>query len=86
MIDSEEAARRLARTIVSDMTVYHKELVKDGIKNDNIFEVMESNIEEGLRFYKDQVSPLIQKQCNYFNEALVDILVIEASEIEAKIW
>jgi len=86
MIKSEEGARRLARTIVSDMTIYHKDLVKDGIKNDNIFEIMKPNIEEGLRFYKDQVSPLIQKQFNYFNEALVDILLTEASEIESKIW
>jgi len=86
MIKIEEDALRLARTIISDIVVYHRDSVVEGIKNDNIFDLLKSQIEEGLNFYENQVDPSIVKKNNFFNEALVDILLKEGSEVESKIW
>lgn len=41
LINTPDAAMRLARTIISDIVLYNKEKVKEGIKNDNIFELIE---------------------------------------------
>jgi len=45
-ITSPEAAARLARTILSDIALYNKEKVKGGLKNDNLFEVLEKELKE----------------------------------------
>jgi hypothetical protein len=39
LVDNPKLAFRLARAIVSDIALYNQEKVKEGIKNDSIFEV-----------------------------------------------
>ena len=41
LIDNPDQARRLARAIISDVAIYNREKVTDGIKNDRIFELLE---------------------------------------------
>ena len=36
LIDNPDQAKRLARAILSDVAMYNKEKVENGIKNDNI--------------------------------------------------
>ena len=40
LIETEEAARRLARAIASDLSLYNEEKVVEGITNDSLYEVM----------------------------------------------
>ena len=85
-ITSPEAAARLARTILSDIALYNKEKVKEGIKNDNLFEVLEKELKEGLDLYNSKVDPGLLKKTNFFNKAIVDILVKRSGDVESEIW
>lgn len=86
LITSPEAAARLARTILSDIALYNKEKVKEGIKNDNLFETLEKELKEGLDLYNTKVDPGLLKKTNFFNKAIVDILVKRSGDVESEIW
>ena len=47
IIETEEAARRLARAIASDLSLYNEEKILSGLKNDNLYEELSEEIEEG---------------------------------------
>lgn len=85
LIETEEAARRLARAIASDLSLYNEEKIVRGIESDSLFEELEEEIEEGRALYKSRVAPgLYQK--NYYDRALVDILVKSKGHIKSPIW
>ena len=85
LIETEEAARRLARAIASDLSLYNEEKIVQGIQNDDLFTVLAEEVEEGRALYKSRVSPdLYQK--NFYDRALIDILVKSKGHIKSKIW
>ncbi|AUX24847.1 hypothetical protein SOCEGT47_053870 [Sorangium cellulosum] len=85
LIETEEAARRLARAIASDLSLYNEEKIVQGIQQDDLFNVLTEEIEEGRALYKSRVSPdLYQK--NFYDRALVDILIKSKGHIKSKIW
>lgn len=81
LITDPEAARRLARTIISDITIYNKEKVREGIKNDNLFEVLNNELEQGRKVYEGRVSPDIVKNNNFYDLAIVDVMVQQATDL-----
>ncbi len=85
LIESEKDARRLARAIASDLSLYNEDKIVDGIKNDNLFESIAEEIEEGRAHYKSRVAPALYDK-NYFDRALVDILVRSKAHIPSKVW
>ncbi len=85
LIESEKDARRLARAIASDLSLYNEDKIVDGIKNDNLFEAIAEEIEEGRAHYKSRVAPALYDK-NYFDRALVDILVRSKAHIPSKVW
>ena len=85
LIETEEAARRLARAIASDLSLYNEEKIVQGIQKDDLFAVLAEEIEEGRALYKSRVSPdLYQK--NFYDRALVDILVKSKGHIKSVVW
>jgi hypothetical protein len=85
LIDNPEHARRLARAIVSDVAVYNREKVEAGIRNDNIFEVLADEIEEGRQHFLSRVEP-DPGLAGIFDIALVDVLIKRAGKIDSSIW
>lgn len=85
LIDNVDQAKRLARTIVSDVAIYNREKVEEGIRNDNIFDVLSAEIEEGRQHFNSRIAPELVSG-NYFELALVDILVKRSEKIESSIW
>jgi hypothetical protein len=85
LIETEEAARRLARAIASDLSLYNEEKIVNGITNDNLFETLAEEIEEGRALYKRRVAPELYPK-NFYDRALVDILVKSKGHIKSKIW
>jgi hypothetical protein len=85
LIDTEEAARRLARAIASDLSLYNEEKIVRGIEGDRLFEELEEEIEEGRALYKSRVSPDLYQR-NFYDRALVDILVRSKGHIKSDIW
>jgi len=86
IIDDPELARRLSRAIVSDVALYNQAKVQEGIENDNVFEVMEDELEEGRKLYLTRVSPEIAQNHNFYDLAIVDVLVKQSGRIESDIW
>ena len=84
--DPHERARRLARLIVGDIVLYHQEKILQGIKNDTLFQVLEEELAEGRKYYDKNVDPAVVSQTDYFNQAIVDILVKGRGNVESRIW
>jgi len=85
-IEDADKARRLARTIVSDIALYNREEIRKGIKNDTVFELLAVELERGKKLYLSRVSPELQKQKNFYNQAIVDILIKQYGNTESTIW
>ncbi len=85
LIETEEAARRLARAIASDLSLYNEEKITQGIAHDNLFEVLAEEIEEGRQLFKSRVSPELYNK-NFYGRAIVDILVKSKRHIKSKVW
>ena len=84
-IDNPDLAKRLARAILSDVAMYNPEKVENGIKNDNIFEVLKEELEEGRQHFFSRVSPDVNPETIY-DIAVVDVLIKRAGKIESSIW
>ena len=85
LIDTEEAARRLARAIASDLSLYNEEKIVRGIEGDSLFEVLNEEIEEGRALYKSRVTPDLYAH-NFYDRALVDILVRSKGHLKSLMW
>ena len=84
-IDNPDLAKRLARAILSDVAMYNPEKVENGIKNDNIFDVLKDELEEGRQHFHSRVSPDLNADSIY-DIAVVDVLIKRAGKIESSIW
>jgi hypothetical protein len=85
LIDNPDQARRLARAIISDVAMYNKDKVESGIRNDNIFELLQDELEEGRQHFFSRVAPELNPQAIY-DIAVVDVLIKRAGKIESSIW
>ena len=86
MITKPEEAKRLARTIISDIVMYNQQKVKEGIEKDSLFEVLTDELAEGKKYYESMVEEEIRESSNFFNEALVDVLLQQNAKIKSEIW
>jgi hypothetical protein len=84
--DPHERAKRLARLIVGDIVLYNRAKITEGIRNDTLFQVLEKELEEGRQYYQKHVDPAVTGQADYFNLAVVDILVKGRGDVESRIW
>lgn len=85
MIDNPEQAKRLARAIISDVAMYNKEKVENGIKNDDIFDTLKEELDEGRQHFFSRVAPELKPEA-IFDIAVVDVLIKRAGKIESSIW
>ncbi|MBI5495812.1 MAG: hypothetical protein HY904_12380 [Deltaproteobacteria bacterium] len=86
LIDSPELAMRLARAIASDISLYNEAKIVGGIQNDNLFESLDAELAEGRELYKSRVTPDLYGRTNYFDRAIVDVLMRGKGHIKSKIW
>lgn len=85
LIETEEAARRLARAIASDLSLYNEEKILGGIRDDSLFEALADEIEEGRALFKSRVSSDLYAK-NFYDRAIVDILVKHKGHVKSKLW
>lgn len=87
MTDEEKMkAMRLARAIASDISLYNEQKIIQGIEHDNLFETLKDEIEEGRELFKTRVSPEIFRQTNFFDRAIVDVVLKPKGYVKSKIW
>jgi uncharacterized hydantoinase/oxoprolinase family protein len=85
LIETEEAARRLARAIASDLSLYNEEKIVKGIQEDALFGALAEEIEEGRALYKSRVSAELYGK-HFYDRALVDILIKSKGHVKSKMW
>lgn len=85
LIETEEAARRLARAIASDLSLYNEEKIVQGVQNDNLFEAIAEEIEEGRALFKSRVAPALYAK-GFYDRALIDILVRSKGHVQSPMW
>jgi len=85
LIETEEAARRLARAIASDLSLYNEEKIVQGIQNDDLFDRLSEEIEEGRVLFKSRVAPALFEK-NFYDRAVIDILIKSKGHVRSKLW
>ncbi|HJL42672.1 MAG TPA: hypothetical protein RMG48_15310 [Myxococcales bacterium LLY-WYZ-16_1] len=85
-IDTPEGARRLARTIASDISLYNEDKIARAVKNDDVFVALEPEIREGLQLYESRVDPDLRARSNFFYRAIVDVVLRSKGSIPSKMW
>ncbi len=86
LIDTPEAAMRLARAIASDISLYNEEKIIEGIRQDTLFDILRDELDEGMNLYKSRVAPDLFETTNFYNRAVVDVIVKSKGHIKSKIW
>lgn len=69
-----EKARRLARTILSDIYLYSKAKVDDSIRNDTFHKIFASELREGLKLYENRIPAEVKRLGDFFNEAVSNFI------------
>jgi hypothetical protein len=86
MIDTPEAANRLARAILSDIRLYNEDKVREGIEKDTLFDLLAEELEEGRTHYAGRVDRALRRRTNFYERAIVDVLVYQSRRIKSPIW
>ncbi len=76
-----DEARRLARLILSDIVIYHAARVEQAIREDNFFELLREEIEEGRQYYDSRVSLRVRRDTEIFTETLQQFVQMKREEI-----
>ncbi len=69
-----EKARRFARIIISDIALYNQRLVEEGIRNDNFYSLLGSEIHEGRKLYNSRVTDEIITHGDYYKQAIDEFI------------
>ena len=85
LIDNVDRARRLARAIASDLTLYNEAKIVQGIQNDTLFDVMRDEIEEGRALFRSRVTTEIYGTSVY-ERALCDVMLRSKAHVKSRIW
>jgi CheY-like chemotaxis protein len=75
-------ARRLARLILSDIIIYHAAKVEQGIRDDNFFEVLHGEIEDGRQYYDSRVPFRVRRDSEIYKETLQQFVQMKREELE----
>ena len=87
MTEEEKAkAVRLARTIASDISLYNEAKIAQGIEQDNFFEALRDELAEGRDLYRSRVSPEVYTTTNFFDRAVVDVILARKGKIKSRLW
>jgi two-component system sensor histidine kinase/response regulator len=68
--DKIERAKRLARTILSDIYLYNTAKADEAIRNNTFATVFASEIREGLKLYDNRISQEVRAQGDFFKETI----------------
>ena len=71
---AHEAAKRLARLIISDIALYNQKAVDEGVRNGTFYDLLKNDIAEGKKLYEGRVTPDIVSGADYYREAIEDFI------------
>ena len=74
-----------ARSAQLDLTAAGKKIIR-GLSEDKLFTELSDEIEEGRELYRARVSPELYEKTNFFDRAVVDIIIKSKGHVRSKIW
>jgi response regulator RpfG family c-di-GMP phosphodiesterase len=80
-----EDARRLARLILSDIVIYHPEKVEKSIRDNNFFEILHDQINEGREYYDSRVPLRVRRDTEIFAETMQQFVQMKRDELKVKV-
>lgn len=79
--DLTEKAKRLARTIVSDIYLYSRAKVDEAIRKGTFHELFASEVKEGIKLYESRIPAEVRRQGDFFNEAVTNFIEKKKKEL-----
>jgi len=86
LIETPEQAIRLARAICSDVSLYNEEKIVRSIEQDNFFDALHEELEEGRELYRSRVAPSLFSHTNFYDRAIVDVILRSKGHVKSRIW
>lgn len=74
MDEKIERAKRLARTIVSDIYLYNTPKVETAIINNTFYSVFAAELREGLKLYEHRIAQEVRDRGDFFKETIQDFI------------
>ncbi len=65
-----EKAKRLARTIISDIYFYNPKKFDEAIKKGTFYETFQEELKEGLKLYESRIPYEVRQKADYFKEEM----------------
>jgi DNA-binding response OmpR family regulator len=81
---AHEAAKRLARIIMSDIALYNQRAVEEGVRNGTIYELLRDEIEEGKKLYDGRVPHEIVSSTDYYRQAIDEFVKKRKMEMQKR--
>src|SRR5690606_271929 len=72
--EAEQAARRYARLLVSEIKLYNEAAVREGREKRDLGRRLASDIERARRLYEERISSTVPGRSQYFQQELVQTL------------
>ena len=69
-----DAAKRLARLIISDIALYNQKQVEEGVKNGNFHDLLKDELGEGLKLYETRTPEVVAQATDYYGEAISEFV------------
>ncbi len=86
LYDNADRALRYAKTIASDMVEYNKDALLKSLKEDNVWEALEEQVQQGREEFNARVTPEIAAM-NIYERALVEVLLHRMKDrVKTPIW
>lgn len=70
----DDAARRYAKLLVSEIKLYHESAVAQGRRDANLLQRLRQEVDRARTLYDDRVPPSVRTRADYFDEELVRTL------------
>jgi hypothetical protein len=77
---------RLARAICSDISLYNEEKIVKSIEQDTFFDALRDELAEGREHYRSRVAPELFSKTNFFDRAIVDVILKSKGRVRSRIW
>jgi len=85
-IRTPDEARRFARVVISDIAAYNGPKVEKGLREDALFEELRDELYDAELFYRSRVDKALCDATNFFNMAVIDLLIKTKKHIASPLW
>lgn len=79
--EAEEAARQLARSIVSDISLYREGELEQGLRAGNLEQFLGNEIRDGRSIYESRLPSAARSDIDYFEQALNELVEQKKKEL-----